>query len=204
MDQMRHLLLVLALVLAGRVAGQQSGMLDLGYSDDGVVELPQTFLGGLTMCSNLDLIEVDEDLTQYFVTYSDSLIRFVTIDGQGYVDQASLTTLTAQQIGGLFQLSNVLIRRVWPIDGTVHVLFSSGNGLHMLRVGRDGQLDSSFGDEGVVDLDWDRFNEQDYQGLTKLQDGGFVVWGGFRSPAPLQDRYLCVMRYMMRFGPHER
>lgn len=147
------------------------------------------------MCSNLDLIEVDEDLTQYFVTYSDSLIHFVTIDGQGYVDQASLTTLTGQQIGGLFQLSNVLIRRVFPIERTVHVLFSSGNGLHMLRVGREGQLDLTFGDEGLMDLAWERFNEQDYQGLMKLQDGGFVVWGGFRSPAPLQDQRNA---YMMR------
>lgn len=193
---MRHILFLVALAMAGRMVGQQPGMLDLGYSDDGVVELPQMLLGGLTMCSNLELIVVDEeDLTQYFVTYRDTLIRFVIIDEQGNVDQASLTPITAQQVGGFFQLTNVLFRRVFPIDGSVYVLLSSDNGLHMLQMGRDGQLDLAFGGGGMIDLSWERFNEQDYQGLMKLQDGGFIVWGGFRSPAPVQDQQNA---YLMR------
>jgi len=182
---MRQLYVIVPMLLAGQLVGQQPGTLDSTFSDDGVLVLSESFLGGFVHGQSMTLFHVDDSLGQHFVSYSDSVVRFLAVTEAGMVDTSSSGAFYIMDSGALGSYGNIQVRRVFAIDERAHAVLKSDSGLHMIRFSLDGQLDTAFGPGGgVLQLDWERFNEQSFDSLLELQDGGYLLSGYYRELIP--------------------
>ena len=193
--------LVFALIFPMCAAfAQQPGTLDTTFSHDGLLELPLSLLGSYAMGQTVTLAHIDDDLSQHFVTFSDTLIRFFSINESGSLDSTSVESFEPSGLAALSQYGYIQIEAIFPIDGLVYAILQSDSGQHMLRFDTDQEIDMSLGEgSGVQDLPWVRFNEQKYSGLRRLRGGGYLLWGSYRSLPPNQVQRNC---YLMLLDEH--
>ena len=186
---------LLCLGMSGAMVAQQPGTLDSTFSGDGVVTISQATMGSYALANRLDLVAVDDSLTLHLLTFSGTTVRFLSVGNTGLIDTLPVDPIGAVQFGIDHGLTNVQFASAHPVDGAVYVRFVSDSGMHMMRLDEAHFLDQSFGQGGVMDLNWNGYSSGSFTGFRRLPSGKIMVWGAYDSPPPNQDQ---TNGYLMR------
>lgn len=175
---MRHLLILMAVALAGKVAGQQPGALDSTFAGDGAFEVPASLHTG----SRLQLSFVDDVGNVTCASNSEQALRMFRVLQDGTIDTSyygGYHELTTGQINQQYNLDSSRIRDVQFSNGLLHVRLACLNGVVLLRMNLDFEPDTSFGLGGIAAIALDDFVGQLVQGMLPLHDGGYLLKGRY-------------------------
>ena len=162
------------------------GQLDATFGTNGTVKLPPQTIDAITIQKDGKILAGGEFGKAFAVTRLNpdgTIDKSFNLDGTQHV---SFTTYQAV-------LKDLLVQP----DGKVLIAGGLGSSIAMARLLSNGQIDSSFGDHGVVRLDPPGSSERIRR--IALQPDGKIVSVGYSSTSS-NHHQLTVLAFSMRFG----